>query len=354
MSLPDHQASEIHDGLVLALLARKRLLVLVGEAGSGHAAVYRQLVEHIASDGAMVLPVTANPGIEIEDLILEAAAGVRIGEEDAEADFDALIGALEERLDLAGTGLLAVENAGALAPPVLADLVELTRSETAAGRFLQVLLCGTPDLERSLARAGLSDALRELGVIYRMAPGAAPPPTRRWRWRWKPRQPSSRRPRHPNPTRSPSRPPSSPLPPPGRPRAGPAGTAAPHPPAGQRLDRRRRMAGPGQRHRPGQRDRPGRPDRRHGDARSARRLRDAGTRSHPAAPAAPRRALCRGRLDDAGAARRRRGRRGDERSGRAAAQRPDDGHGDGHGDGGARLERYALLRGAQPARPAGR
>nr|WP_274390096.1 ankyrin repeat domain-containing protein [Azospirillum doebereinerae] len=174
VSLPDHQASEIHDGLVLALLARKRLLVLVGEAGSGHAAVYRQLVEHIASDGAMVLPVTANPGIEIEDLILEAAAGVRIGEEDAEADFDALIGALEERLDLAGTGLLAVENAGALAPPVLADLVELTRSETAAGRFLQVLLCGTPDLERSLARAGLSDALRELGVIYRMAPGAAP------------------------------------------------------------------------------------------------------------------------------------------------------------------------------------
>ncbi|CAO3413574.1 ankyrin repeat domain-containing protein [Azospirillum doebereinerae] len=176
-SLPDHQASEIHDGLVLALLARKRLLVLVGEAGSGRAAVYRQLVEHVASDGAMVLPVAAKPGIEIEDLILEAAAGVLPGEEDAEADFDALIGALEERLDLAGTGMLAVDNAGALAPPVLADLVELTRSETAAGRFLQVLLCGTPDLERSLARAGLSDALRELGVIYRMAPGAAPSTT---------------------------------------------------------------------------------------------------------------------------------------------------------------------------------
>jgi len=180
-TLPGHQASEIHDGLVLALLARKRLLVLVGEAKSGGAAVYRQLVEHIASDGAMVLPVAARPGIEIEELILEAAAGVLpdvpTDGEGEDTDFDALIGALEERLDLAGTGLLAVENAGVLAPPVLADLVELTRSETAAGRFLQVLLCGTPDLERSLARAGLSDALRELGVIYRMAPGAAPSTT---------------------------------------------------------------------------------------------------------------------------------------------------------------------------------
>ncbi len=67
-----------------------------------------------------------------------------------------------------------MENAGLLAPPVLADLVELTRSETAAGRFLQVLLCGTPDLERTLGRAGLTDALRELGVMYRMAAAPAP------------------------------------------------------------------------------------------------------------------------------------------------------------------------------------
>lgn len=177
LSSADPRASEIHDGLVLALLARKRLLVLVGENGAGRTALYRQMVEHVASDGAMVLPVAATVGAEIEDLMLEAGAGVLPDEDGEEPDFDALIGALEERLDLAGTGLLAVDHAGVLAPPVLADLIEMTRSETAAGRFLQVLLCGTPDLERSLARAGLSDALRELGVIYRMAPGAAPSAT---------------------------------------------------------------------------------------------------------------------------------------------------------------------------------
>ncbi|MCW2237495.1 ankyrin repeat domain-containing protein [Azospirillum canadense] len=164
---------EVFDGLLLALLARKRLLLLVGDAGSGRAAVFRQLVEQVASDGALVLPVSASPGAEVEDLVGSAGDAV-LPSDNGERDFDTLIEELEERLDLAGAGLLAVENAGVLTPPVLGDLIDLTRSETAGGRFLQVLLCGTPEMERSLARPGLAEAVRELGVIYRMTPGAGP------------------------------------------------------------------------------------------------------------------------------------------------------------------------------------
>lgn len=171
-------AAEIRDGLVLAFLARKRLLVLVGDAGSGRPALFRQLVEHVEADGAMALPVTASVGAEVEDLVAAAGAGalpdLAPGGE-SEDDFDALIAALEDRLELAGSGLLAVDNATVLAPPVLADLVDMTRAETPAGRFLQVLLCGTPELEGTLARAGLTDALRDMGVIYRMAPGGGQP-----------------------------------------------------------------------------------------------------------------------------------------------------------------------------------
>nr|WP_255636135.1 ankyrin repeat domain-containing protein [Azospirillum sp. 412522] len=169
-------AAEIRDGLVLAFLARKRLLVLVGDAGSGRPALFRQLVEHVEADGAMALPVSASVGAEVEDLVAAAGTGalpdLAVGEDGGEADFDALIAALEERLELAGSGLLAVDNAAVLAPPVLADLVDLTRAETPAGRFMQVLLCGTPELEGTLARAGLTDELRDLGVIYRMTAGA--------------------------------------------------------------------------------------------------------------------------------------------------------------------------------------
>lgn len=171
-------AAEIRDGLVLAFLARKRLLVLVGDAGSGRPALFRQLVEHVEADGAMALPVTASVGAEVEDLVAAAGAGALpdlAPGEDGEGDFDALIAALEDRLELAGSGLLAVDNATVLAPPVLADLVDLTRAETPAGRFLQVLLCGTPELEGTLARAGLADELRDMGVIYRMAPGGGLP-----------------------------------------------------------------------------------------------------------------------------------------------------------------------------------
>ncbi len=168
-------AAEIRDGLVLAFLARKRLLVLVGDAGSGRPGLFRQLVEHVEADGAMALPVAASLGAELEDLVAAAGTGalpdLAAGEDGGEVDFDALIAALEERLELAGSGLLAVDNAAVLAPPVLTDLVELTRAETPSGRFMQVLLCGTPELEGTLARAGLTDVLRDMGVIYRMSPG---------------------------------------------------------------------------------------------------------------------------------------------------------------------------------------
>ncbi|MBK1840939.1 ankyrin repeat domain-containing protein [Azospirillum sp. YIM B02556] len=168
-------AAEVRDGLVLAFLARKRLLVLVGDAGSGRPALFRQLVEHVEADGAMALPVMASVGAEVEDLVAAAGTGalpdLAAGGEDGEADFDALIAALEERLELAGSGLLAVDNAAVLAPPVLADLVDLTRAETPAGRFMQVLLCGTPELEGTLARAGLADELRDMGVVYRLPAG---------------------------------------------------------------------------------------------------------------------------------------------------------------------------------------
>lgn len=164
---------EVYEGLLLALLARKRLLVLVGDAGSGRAAVFRHLVEHVAADGALVLPVAASPGAQVEDLIT-AAGDAALPCETGDRDFDTLVEELEERLDLAGAGLLAVDNAAVLAPPTVGDLIELTRSETPGGRSLQVLLCGSPELERTLAHPGLAEAVRELGVIYRTVPGAAP------------------------------------------------------------------------------------------------------------------------------------------------------------------------------------
>lgn len=157
------EQEEAFDGLLLAMLARKRLLVLVGSERGERGRVFRELADHVESDGSLVVTATARPGMQVEDMI----AG------DAEdADLEAVVAELEERLDLAGAGLLAVEEAHVLDGPVLADLADLSLSETPAGRFLQVLLCGGPELERGLARPDLAEAVRDYGVIYRLGAGA--------------------------------------------------------------------------------------------------------------------------------------------------------------------------------------
>jgi len=158
---PDHQ--EVFDALLLALLGRKRFLFLLSGVDRDRALVFARLTSYLAADGALVLPVVARPAMQVEDLMAGAGAAALGAMPD---DFDTLIEELESRLDMAGSGVLAIDDAHVLSPAVLADLADLTRSETEQGRFLQVLLCGAPELERHLAQPGLMAAVRDLGAIY--------------------------------------------------------------------------------------------------------------------------------------------------------------------------------------------
>jgi len=167
------EQEEAFDGLLLAMLARKRLLILVGGDRGERGRVFRELADHVQSDGSLVVVATARAGMQVEDMIAGDAEDV---------DLEAVVAELEERLDLAGAGLLAVEEAQVLDGQALADLADLSLSETPAGRFLQVLLCGSPELERGLARPDLAEAVRDYGVIYRLGSDAGcstvPTPTR--------------------------------------------------------------------------------------------------------------------------------------------------------------------------------
>lgn len=169
---PDQE--EAFDGLLLAMLARKRLLVLVGSDCEQRLRVLRRVVDHIAADGTLVLTATAQPESEVEDLIAAGAiaAGAIGVTQDHGDDLDALVATLEDRLERAGAGLLAIDGAHLLSTTTLSDLGDLSLSESPAGRFLQVLLCGDPDLEHSLARPAMTAMVRDIGVIYRLDAGA--------------------------------------------------------------------------------------------------------------------------------------------------------------------------------------
>lgn len=166
-------ARTVLDGLLLALLGRRRLLVLTGGADE-RPGVAGAAAARAADDGTLILPAVARPGAGVEDLIRQGGAAA-FAPHAAPADFEELVAALDARLDFAGSGVLAVEEAHRLSPATIADLVELSREETTHGRFLQILLSGDAALEHTLSRPGLDRAVRDLGVIYRLDTPAAPP-----------------------------------------------------------------------------------------------------------------------------------------------------------------------------------
>jgi len=163
---------EAFNGFILAVLARRRLMALYGETGSGKTSLLQELLDHMEQEGTMVLAVVARPGMTVEDLIQEAGGELLHDEANGQplTDMDALVERLEQRLEEAGTGVLIIDEAHELDLPVLYDLVDMASSDTETGRFLQVLLAGTPDLERMLAEPGLEDAMRRLGVSYHLPP----------------------------------------------------------------------------------------------------------------------------------------------------------------------------------------
>ncbi|UEM22547.1 ankyrin repeat domain-containing protein [Skermanella mucosa] len=163
---------EAFNGFTLAVVARRRIMALYGETGSGKTTLLQGLLDQLESDGTMVLAIAAKPGMTVEDLIQQAGGELFLDENGGQplSDMDALVERLEQRLEEAGTGVLIVDEAQELDVGVLYDLVEMAASDTETGRFLQVLLAGTPDLERMLAEPGLEDTMRRLGVTYHLPP----------------------------------------------------------------------------------------------------------------------------------------------------------------------------------------
>ncbi|HYD30303.1 MAG TPA: ATP-binding protein, partial [Azospirillaceae bacterium] len=153
-------------------MARKRLILLTGEEGVGKTALLTKLVSHVAADGSLVLAVTAVPGMAVEDLVLAAGGGLTGEDGSPAADLDTVVERIEARMEQTGAGLLAVDNAHDLDRAALRDLVDLVQTETEeTGRFLQVLLAGSPGLEnRFAADPTLDSAIRRFGARCRLEP----------------------------------------------------------------------------------------------------------------------------------------------------------------------------------------
>lgn len=132
----------------------KELCVLVGEVGSGTTTLARALIEQLDADrfeaGVLVLPRGAEPDA------LRAAIARQLGiDEPANGRSDALRqlhGHLVALREADRRAVVAIDEAQTISAEALAELRALSNLEHDDGRLLTIVLIGTPQLEKALAR----------------------------------------------------------------------------------------------------------------------------------------------------------------------------------------------------------
>lgn len=147
------------------------LLVVKGERGVGKTALLQQLLER-ARDHWMTCVVTANPLTTRDQLLSEF--GHQLGLDLRSVEFDELQAVIEERLAaLQRAGrvvLLIVDDAHALAVPVLDLIMHLFGLRGEAGKLVRVLLFAEPALDETLQSPALRSLRQQVTHTLDVAP----------------------------------------------------------------------------------------------------------------------------------------------------------------------------------------
>lgn len=150
--------------LLQGVAQRKGLMVLTGGIGLGKTTVVNALLTILAKAGASRFPtgLIVNPRLNYEELLEMLLTEFQVHCSSSSraqkllAFHTVLLGAQQNR----GTVTVVVDEAHLLSSDVLEELRLLMNAESYRGKFLQVLLCGQPELEILLRRPEL-DAVRQ-------------------------------------------------------------------------------------------------------------------------------------------------------------------------------------------------
>jgi general secretion pathway protein A len=174
----EHAYGELLNGL----RRREGLLVLTGETGTGKTTLCRTVIQALGprTFAAMILnPFMAGAEvfrIVLRDFGLVSHEDIRRGalaSADVPQLVDILEGFLQSLLPLEAHAIIVLDEAQSVAPQVLDELRVLTALEHNNRRLVQVVLCGQPDLLKTLALEPLH-ALNER-VTRRLTLAPLPP-----------------------------------------------------------------------------------------------------------------------------------------------------------------------------------
>jgi general secretion pathway protein A len=175
--------SPTHDAalqLLLQAIARKEgVLVLTGDIGTGKTTLCRSLLERL--DMTCFTSLLLNPFLSVEELLREilldfgvvSREAVRSGRISSATKHD-LVSTLHEFLvslvPIGGSGVLIIDEAQHLSPPVLEELRVLSNLETNQSKLLQIVLVGQLSLLDVLASPEVKQLDQRITVRATLSP----------------------------------------------------------------------------------------------------------------------------------------------------------------------------------------
>jgi general secretion pathway protein A len=167
----NRQTQQALDSLTDGINARKGLLLLTGEVGTGKTTLLNHVLAWLHQQGTPAAFIF-NPHLEVSDLFEFALM-------DFAVKFDAslmdnsrmrLYQWLLESFRAGQTPVLIVDEAQGLADHVLEEIRMLLNMETCSGKLLQIVLAGQPELEDRLQQPALRQVKQRIALRCKTAP----------------------------------------------------------------------------------------------------------------------------------------------------------------------------------------
>jgi general secretion pathway protein A len=164
------QTKETLDQMIEGIRARKGLLLLTGEVGTGKTVLLNHLMDWLKQERI--------PKAFIFNSHLKASEVLELILADFGAPFNASRGTplaqlhswLQDRHCAGQTPVLFVDEAQGLTQRTLEELRMLLNLQTAEGSLLQIVLCGQPEFEETLKRPELRQLRQRIALRCRTAP----------------------------------------------------------------------------------------------------------------------------------------------------------------------------------------
>ena len=155
--------------LTFGIQAKKGMILLTGESGTGKTILLRKLMRH--------LPTTQFIAVSSRHLSAEGLVALTVRELGLSADdnrglqtLQKLEGFLLEQLQQKRHIALLIDEAQELSDDVLLGLCELSNLETDKEKLLQIILVGQPELTQRLTKPALQRTRQRIALHYRLSP----------------------------------------------------------------------------------------------------------------------------------------------------------------------------------------